>query len=154
MHGVTCPTWPDGSQIGGEVHIVILGEVAFHRVHHHIRHTSCRLIRRQGKSALGVQDGKLGTTQIVGITHLHIAILVGDHTRLTHLTTSSRDGQHRCHRQHLLRFGLTHIDIPHVTLERYTIGDTLGRIDHTTTANGQDKVDTLLAAQVDTLLGQ
>ena len=81
-------------QIGGQVHIIVLGEIALHGVHHHIRHTGSCLIGRQGKGTTGIHDGKLRTRHVVAVAQFHIAILIGDNASLTHLTASSWNRQH------------------------------------------------------------
>ena len=140
----------------GEGHIVIVREIALHRVHHDVRDTGSRLVRRQGKGTAGVHDGEFGTAEVVGVTDLVVAVLVGDDARIAHLAAGGRDGQHAGDRQAGFRFRLAGIDVPHFAVERHAIGDCLQGIDDAAAADGQQEIDALAAAQFDALvdLGQ
>ena len=138
----------------GEVHIVVLCEIALHRVHHHVGHAGGRLVGRQGERAAGVHDGKLRAREVVRVAELHVAVLVGDDRRLAHLAAGGGDGQHTGHGQHLRRRGFAKIEVPDVALVGYAVADALGRVDDAAATDGEQEVDALLAAQLDTLLSQ
>ena len=59
-HGILDAAQGGLGQVGSQVHIVVLGEVALEDVHHHVGDTSCRLIGGQSHRATGVHDGELG----------------------------------------------------------------------------------------------
>ena len=59
-HGILDGAQGGFCQIGGQVHIVVLGEVALHGVHHHVGDTCCCLVGRQREGALRIHDGELG----------------------------------------------------------------------------------------------
>ena len=113
-------------QVGGQVHIVVLREIALHGVHHHVGHAGSRLIGRQGEGAVRIHDGKLRARHVVRVAQLHVAVLVGDDAGFAHLAAGSGNGQHRCHGQHRLRFGLAQVEVPNITVEAYAIGNALG----------------------------
>ena len=123
-------------------------------MHHHIGHTCCRLIGRQGKGAARIHDGKLGTRHVVRISHLHVAVLVGDDARFAHLAACGRDGEHAGDREVALRRGLAQVEIPDFAVIRDAAGDRLGRVDDGAAADGEDEIHALLAAQVDALVDE
>ena len=132
----------------GEVHVVIVGEIALHRVHDHVRDAGRRLVRGQGEGADRVHDGELGPAQLVGIAQLHVAVLVRDDAGFAHLAARGRD------REVALRRGLAQVEVPDFAVIRDAAGDGLGRVDDGTAADGEDEIHALLAAQVDALVDE
>ena len=130
----------DGAQQGfcqriGKIHILMLAEIALHGVHHDIR-SSCRsLVKRQGKGADRVHDGKLTATQITVTSTFEHALILGDDTTVAHLTAGSGDRQHCSDGQTGSGNTLAIPEIPYITLVRNTIANGLGRVDHTATTD-------------------
>ena len=152
-HGGLHPAQHGLGQVGGQVHVVVLGEIAFHGVHHHVGDAGRRLIGRQGERAARVHNGKLGPRHVVAIAQLHVAVLVGDDAGLAHLAAGGGDGEHGGHGEHLFRLGLAKVEVPHVAVVAHAVGYALRRVDDAAPAHGEDEVHTLPAAQVDALLG-
>ena len=132
--------------------VLILREVALHRVHHDVGGSSSRLIGRQRISALRVHDGKLTTAEVAVHATLQHSLVVGDHTARRHLRACSRDGEHHADGQARLWHGLPVPEIPHVARIPHAVADGLRRVDHATATHSEDEVHLLLLTERYTLL--
>ena len=110
----------------GKRHIVVLREIALHRVHHDVYRPAGCLIGRQRIGALRVHDGKTATSQVAVVSPLELPFFFRDHASAAHLTSGRGDGQYGCHGIAGSRFRFTLEEVPHIALVGQSVGNRLG----------------------------
>ena len=126
----------------GYGHVIIVGEVAFQRVHDDIYYAGCRLIGRQCKGALRVHYGKLAAELIAAVVFFQVAVFVGNDCGIAHFATCCREGEHGSQGEASVHFGFMGEEIPNVSFVGYPHGDSFGGIDYAAAADSQDEIYT------------
>src|SRR5574344_162432 len=135
----------------GDFHCITLSEPTLHRMHDDIRTSAGSLIIWQCHGKLWVHDSKDRSGKIAVCSHLQPSILIGDNRRTAHLASCRCKSQNNAYRETSLGNTLLGIEIPHISGIRRTITDSLGRINHTASANSQNQVDFFLSGNLNAL---
>ena len=118
-------------------------------------HTAARCLKcRQGEGQLGIHDGKGRTGHVCFTTAFETVFFVGHNAGAAHFAASCGDCNHAANGQTGVGLAFGHIKIPHVALVGSAVSYAFGRVDDTAAANGQHKIHTLAAGQLNALADQ
>ena len=120
----------------------------------HIHRAAGGLVRRKGAGKAGIEHRELWPQGVgLGSAPLQIPLLPGDDTAVASLTAGGGEGEHRAHRQGMLRHIAAAVkDLPEIPLIHRAKGDGLCRVDDAAAAKGQDEVQVFPAHQLDALV--
>ena len=116
-------------------------------MHHDVRATACCLIIRQCHGEFGVHYRKSRAAVITAVSALNQAFLLGYNRGIAHLASRCRNGQDDAQRKAAAYLTLIIVVIPYITFICDTVSDSLGRIDRTSAAYSQEKIDIFFFAE-------
>ena len=132
------------------LHRLIPGEVPLHCVRDDVRAAGRRLIRRQREHQLRVHQRELQAAEVAAQAALLAVLLVGDDRGIAHLAARGGDGQHAADGIRRLRRRFLFIEVPHIAVVGEAVSNRLRGIDHAAAADGEQKVNALFSAKLNT----
>ena len=135
----------------GEVVLVRLAEVSFHRVAQGVERTGNDLLHGNGQRVGGVEESKVGLCTPQG--PLNLLFLMGDDRAVVHLgagTEHRDDGAQRDEFSGTSMLGV--FQLPQIFVHLGLCGHHLAAVGHGTAAHGKDQIHMVLTGQLCTLL--
>ena len=136
------------------LHIPTTGKVTLHRMHQDIRTSTCCLIIRKRHCKFRIHNCKSRTSVITTITSLNPSIFIGNHRRITHLTTGCRKRQHHPDWKTALCLSLPVIKLPDIPFIRNSVPNGFCRVNRTSATNSKNEVHSFLLRKLNPLIYQ
>ena len=120
----------------------------------HVGHASSRLIRRQRKRELGIEERRLRAEQVRIRTALQPQFIVGNNTRARPFGTRRRNSKHAGDRQTFRNRRLLAEEVPHIAFVRHAKRNRFGAVNRAAAANGENNVDVFFTRKLNALAHQ
>ena len=135
----------------GEVVLVRLAEVSFHRVAQGVERTGNDLLHGNGQRVGGVEESKVGLCTPQG--PLNLLFLMGDDRAVVHLGAGTEHRDDGAQRDELSGKSMLGVfQLPQIFVHLGLCGHHLAAVGHGTAAHGKDQIHMVLTGQLCTLL--
>ena len=145
-----------GGYLVGEVELRSVVEEALKGVHHDIGAAASGLVSGDRVGELGVHEGEHGAAEIGVASEFVVGcdLVACDDAGVAHLASGGGQCENHTHRGTCLRYGLSAVEVPDISVIGDTVGNALGAVDHRAAADRKNEIHILFPADFDSLSGK